>query len=136
MNWDKKGLGVFVHRGLSKMIDHRTAWWTKHYPVVLVEGYFLVLSILSQLNFMEGAILCFGQKYSGRFHYKLIHEGHLFWLQEKSYRFSSTRRSEIVTRAIGRRATTSVDHLQCASVLKIACAICTVLTSACLKEIS
>lgn len=59
-----------------------------------------------------------------------------FVFQERSYRFSSTRRSKIVTWAIGRRASTSADHLQCAVVLKIACEICTVLIDACLKEIS
>jgi len=36
-----------------------------------------------------------------------------------------TRRSKIVSRAVARRAGTSVDHLRCAAVLKIACVICT-----------
>jgi len=38
-----------------------------------------------------------------------------------------TRQSEIVSWAVARRATTSVDHLWCTVVLKIECVICTVL---------
>ena len=46
-----------------------------------------------------------------------------------------TRRSKIVSQAVARCATTSVDHLQCAVVPKIACVICAVLfIDACLKE--
>ena len=58
-------------------------------------------------------------------------------IQSASWRHGKrkTRRSKIVIRAVARRATTIVDHLWRAAVLKIACVSITVLLYACFKEV-
>lgn len=68
---------MLVYHRLLKMINHNIAWRTKHQTVIHLEGVFFWLC-LWQLNFTEGVILSFSQRNSGHFHYKLIHEGHLF----------------------------------------------------------